>query len=438
MCCAFADLKRVGCSDHYLNKILETTFTDTKNLELEEVRNLFCSVQGIVEYVRRAHRQNKLSKKLQVFSKTRFSGAYHMFHVFNDIFEEIPQALNGNHLLSYSLINKNLLDQLCSFLAHFDEVIEKLSDEQRPTIHLVVPLRQYLLQCCISHEDDEDGLIRVKKFIGICLRLSVHPTRIGYIFHIRIHYKKDYFCLENRILTKWIPQDEHLLGTILHPQLKHFDKNPSDKSRAMQLLQNEIEKRAKTSHPSSSSSNASSCTSSAIPLSTSSQQDKPTESKKKNILSYCLDDPRSPQSFTDEFATWMSSTLTGNDGEIDHVLQFWSHNGKSFPIISSIVRDIFAIPASNTMVERVFSISKNTVTDKRTRLAMDKIDKLMFLRKNLNILRSLFDTDVNADENNSEKRKNDRTPNESPEKNVKKSKGDENDIILVHQDENLV
>lgn len=107
MCCAFADLKRVGCSDHYLNKILETTFTDTKNLELEEVRNLFCSVQGIVEYVRRAHRQNKLSKKLQVFSKTRFSGAYHMFHVFNDIFEEIPQALNGNHLLSYSLINKN-------------------------------------------------------------------------------------------------------------------------------------------------------------------------------------------------------------------------------------------------------------------------------------------------------------------------------------------
>ena len=160
--------------------------------------------------------------------------------------------------------------------------------------------------------------------------------------------------------------------------------------------------------------------------------------EEKNILSYCLDDSRSPQSSTDELATWMSSTLTGNDGEIDHVLQFWSHNGKSFPIISSIVRDIFAIPASNTMVERVFSISKNTVTDKRTRLAMDKIDKLMFLRKNLNILRSLFDTDVNADENNSEKRKNDRAPNESPEKNVKKSKGDENDIILVHQDENLV
>ncbi|CAF1550278.1 unnamed protein product [Rotaria sordida] len=34
----------------------------------------------------------------------------------------------------------------------------------------------------------------------------------------------------------WIPQDEHLLATILHPQLKHFGKNPSDKIRAIKNL----------------------------------------------------------------------------------------------------------------------------------------------------------------------------------------------------------
>ncbi|CAF4834503.1 unnamed protein product, partial [Rotaria sp. Silwood2] len=32
MRCAFADLKRLCCSDHYLNKILEKTFTDEKQL----------------------------------------------------------------------------------------------------------------------------------------------------------------------------------------------------------------------------------------------------------------------------------------------------------------------------------------------------------------------------------------------------------------------
>ena len=30
MCCAFADVKRIGCSDYYLNKILEKTFTNDK------------------------------------------------------------------------------------------------------------------------------------------------------------------------------------------------------------------------------------------------------------------------------------------------------------------------------------------------------------------------------------------------------------------------
>jgi len=168
MICAFEDLKRIGCSDHYLNKILEKTFTKKdKHFDLEEVQKLFCLVKEIVEHVRRVHRQNKLSKKLQIFSKTRFNGAFCMLYVFNEIFEQLPQTLNTNHLLSYSLINKQLLQQLCDFLIHFDEVIEKLSDEQRPTIHLVVPLRQYLIKCCLVDHDDEGGLILTKKFIGI-------------------------------------------------------------------------------------------------------------------------------------------------------------------------------------------------------------------------------------------------------------------------------
>ncbi|CAF1506651.1 unnamed protein product, partial [Rotaria sordida] len=72
-------------------------------------------------------------------------------------------------------------------------VVEKLSDEKRPTIHLVAPLRQYLINCCVIHKDDEGGLISIKKFI------------------------------DDQIKTMWISQDEHLLATILHPQLKHFD-----------------------------------------------------------------------------------------------------------------------------------------------------------------------------------------------------------------------
>ncbi len=112
----------------------------------------------------------------------------------------------------------------------------------------------------------------------------------------------------------------------------------------------------------------------------------------------------------------MYSNLTLDDEENDNILEFWSHHSKSFLVISTIVCDIFAIPALNTMIERLFSISKNSITDKRTRLGMEKIDKLMFLRKNFNFLKTLFNQNLNGNEQNQEKRENDESSSKSPKK----------------------
>ncbi|CAF1928508.1 unnamed protein product, partial [Rotaria magnacalcarata] len=54
------------------------------------------------------------------------------------------------------------------------------------------------------------------------------------------------------------------------------------------------------------------------------------------------------------------------DEESDDVLLFWKNHEKFFPTLSKIVRDLYAISASNTFVERLFSASKNIVTDRRT------------------------------------------------------------------------
>jgi hypothetical protein len=93
-----------------------------------------------------------------------------MFNIFNEIFDEIPYTLNTDYLLTYSLINQQLLRNICDFIYTFDEVILKLSDDTRPTLHLVVPLRQHLIDHCSAFDDDEhdddDDLIHVKKFIS--------------------------------------------------------------------------------------------------------------------------------------------------------------------------------------------------------------------------------------------------------------------------------
>ncbi|CAF4365277.1 unnamed protein product [Rotaria socialis] len=181
----------------------------------------------------------------------------------------------------------------------------------------------------------------------------------------------------------WIPQDEHYLATILHPNFKQFDKNPYDKSTAMKLLQNEINNQTK-SLSSLVSLDASCSTSIATTVSKVSSEENNVEKRKKNLLSLCFDDP------------------------------------------------------SNTTVERTFSISKNLITDKRTRLGTEKVNQMIFLRKNLITLKDLFDHDHDKHEleSNHDKRKNDDAPAESLDKNSKKSKVDENDEIVIDEVEN--
>jgi len=108
----------------------------------------------------------------------------------------------------------------------------------------------------------------------------------------------------------------------------------------------------------------------------------------------------------------MSSTLTLDDNESDNMLQFWSQYGHLFPTIAAIARDVLAIPASNTCVERLFSKSKALITDRRTSMGVVKIDRLLFLQKNLNIFKKIFDQQVYEGEQERVKRKVNQQENE--------------------------
>ena len=86
----------------------------------------------------------------------------------------------------------------------------------------------------------------------------------------------------------------------------------------------------------------------------------------------------------------------------DDILEFWMKNQHLYPILASIVMDIYSIPTSNTTVERLFSAAGNTITDRRTNLGAEKVNKLIFLKKNL---LSLKEDDVEPTVNLQGKRK---------------------------------
>jgi hypothetical protein len=161
---------RIGCSIHYLNKQVEHAFTsdeiDKKPVNCDKVQTLFDYVRKIVSLVRRSHRQTKLKKKLQIYSDTRFSGAFYMLDVFLDVFDKIAGVIKKHLMDDLVAVDKDLLEEVCSFLKLFDQAIDQLSDEERPIMHRVIPIRQLLLNHCELKNDDSDGLQELKLFVG--------------------------------------------------------------------------------------------------------------------------------------------------------------------------------------------------------------------------------------------------------------------------------
>ena len=79
-----------------------------------------------------------------------------------------------------------------------------------------------------------------------------------------------------------------------------------------------------------------------------------------------------------------------------------------------------AISATNTSVERLFSHSGSTVTNRRTRLDADKLNHLLFIKRNIQILKGIYPSTAEQ----CTKRKNslisaDSTPSTTPNKKIK-------------------
>ncbi|CAF5166774.1 unnamed protein product, partial [Rotaria magnacalcarata] len=88
-----------------------------------------------------------------------------MLNVFLKVFDDIGVVLNNNYLSYFTAIDKELLEEVCKFLELFEEVINKLSQEERLTIYMVIPLRQLLINHCEPQFEDTAELKELKVFL---------------------------------------------------------------------------------------------------------------------------------------------------------------------------------------------------------------------------------------------------------------------------------
>ena len=70
-------------------------------------------------------------------------------------------------------------------------------------------------------------------------------------------------------------------------------------------------------------------------------------------------------------------------------LEWWKSHQEQFPLLSHLVRVVFAVPAASSKSERVFSVAGNMVTPKRTRLNTETVEALVVVNTNIRILREM-------------------------------------------------
>jgi hypothetical protein len=65
------------------------------------------------------------------------------------------------------------------------------------------------------------------------------------------------------------------------------------------------------------------------------------------------------------------------------ILEWWKVNSTRLPSLSKLARSYLATPASSSSSERMFSIAGNIINCRRTNLAPETVDKLIFVRDNI-------------------------------------------------------
>ncbi|CAF1626300.1 unnamed protein product [Rotaria magnacalcarata] len=222
----------------------------------------------------------------------------------------------------FSNIDRDLLQDICEFLIPFDTVLQTLSDNKRPTLHRVLPFKQLLINKCTITNKESTSLQQIKIF------------------------------LKKRLIDKWQLSDEHLIATLIHPNLKHFHMCPHPREHAIGLLKQEMLSRQedapipRTSAVQNSSEMSSSISSTSHPSSSSSNSisKQNTSTARKDLLMEIFDkkgpltEKRVVEQELEKYL--MSMTVLENEDDND-ILSYWREHQQAFPLIASTARHIF-------------------------------------------------------------------------------------------------
>ena len=81
-------------------------------------------------------------------------------------------------------------------------------------------------------------------------------------------------------------------------------------------------------------------------------------------------------------------SLPDAPGDVDQ-LDWWKNHKEQFPLLSFLVRVVYAIPVASSKSEHVFSVAGRIISGSRAKLDTKKVEDLVIVKSNLSILKEL-------------------------------------------------
>ena len=240
----------------------------------------------------------------------------------------------------------DLLSQLVTVLKSLQVATTALSEDQNISSSLIYPVVNGLLKCHLK--EDKDDMETVKQF-----------------------QRK----VSGELLRRFdfIPDGVPAIAAALDPRHHHLNFfSEEERSQVHDIISSKLEQL----HSDSESTQEP-------------QAKKRKEDSKDSAMSFLLGtscESTSTLKWRDEILQFRREPQMHHDSNL---LNWWKVNESRFPTLAKMARCYLCVPATSVPSERVFSTAGLVINDRRSSLSPENVDMLIFLSKNLRMIKTV-------------------------------------------------
>lgn len=337
---ATEDYSRWNCLAHLGHNLVQAMF---KGNELGST--IVEQVASIVRYVKVNGLCEMFNPTLKSYCDTRWNTVSTMLAPVITHYEKLSRLLldrNANHRLP----PKNILMSLNGFLSEFASLTEEIETSKTVTAHLTWLCMDKINNLLTKQRADID-LIKRMKDIGAK------------------YFNQSCFEMDNK----------QIVAPLLHPQLKDMKMfaTQNEKEKAMRILRDMFDKIALPED----SVHENNC-------------NRYVTKRKVGKGSFLINDyiNQLEDTLEDEVDVYLKESV---NHEAFDLLAWWFERRNKFPRLFKLFREIYSLPVSSAPSERVFSFVGNIITDKRSSLSPKKVEILLLLHSNADLLDTFYE-----------------------------------------------